>query len=153
MQTLDLNALVRDLLRLLRHDIAKLDLSTELASELPTVNGDAVQLQQVLLNLVTNACHAMANTEAKGRKLFVRTSASPEGVRVTVADRGCGIPTESLPLIFDSFYTTRPEGMGLGLTVCRTIIEAHHGRLWAENNSEGGASFHFLLPAAETSGK
>ncbi len=107
----------------------------------------------MLLNLVTNACNAMADVEPKGRKLFVRTSASPEGVRVTVADRGRGIPSESLPRIFNPFYTTRPEGMGLGLTVCRTIIEAHRGRLWAENNPAGGASFHFMLRAAEAFGK
>ncbi len=152
-QTLDLNAVARDLLKLLRRDMAKwnVDLSTELARELPAVNGDPVQLQQVLLNLVTNACHAMADAEPKSRKLFVHTGASPEGVRVTVTDRGRGIPPETLPRIFDSFYTTRTEGMGLGLTVCRTIIEAHHGRLWAENNSDGGASFHFMLPALETS--
>jgi signal transduction histidine kinase len=95
----------------------------------------------------------MTDAEPKSRKLFVHTGASPEGVHVTVADRGRGIPPESLPRIFDSFYTTRPEGMGLGLTVCRTIIEAHHGRLWAENNSQGGASFHFTLPAVKVSGK
>jgi two-component system CheB/CheR fusion protein len=155
MQPLDVNALVRDLLNLLRFDTAKwnVDLSTELAGELPAVNGDAVQLQQVLLNLVTNACHAMADAEPKDRKLFVRTSASPEGVRVTVADRGRGIPPESLPRIFDSFYSTRAEGMGVGLTVCRAIIEAHYGRLLAENNPDGGASFHFMLPAVEASGK
>jgi signal transduction histidine kinase len=155
MQHVDLSALVRDLLKLLRHDMANwdVDLSIKLAAELPAVNGDAVQLQQVLLNLVTNACNAMADAEPKSRKLFVRTSASPEGVRVTVADRGRGIPTESLPRIFDSFYSTRPEGMGLGLTVCHAIIAAHHGRLWAENNPEGGASFHFMLPAVEASGK
>ncbi len=154
-QPLDLSAVVRDLLKLLRHDMVNwdVDLSTELARKLPRINGDPVQLQQVLLNLVTNACHAMANTEAKGRKLFVRTSALPEGVRVTVADRGRGIPPETLPRIFDSGYTTRPEGVGLGLTVCRAIIDGHHGKLWAENNSDGGASFHFMLPAAETSGK
>jgi signal transduction histidine kinase len=150
LKPLDLSALVRDLLRLLRRDIAKwhVGLSTELARELPAVQGDSVQLQQVLLNLVTNACHAMADTEPKSRKLLVRTHASPEGVRVTVADRGPGIPPENLPRIFDSFYTTSPEGMGLGLTACRAIIDAHHGKLWAENNSDGGASFHFLLPAA-----
>jgi two-component system CheB/CheR fusion protein len=155
MQPLDLSALVRDLVKLLQHDIAKwnVDLSTELAGELPAVNGDAVQLQQVLLNLVTNGCHAMADAEPKGRKLFVRTSASPEGVRVTVADRGRGIPPESLPRIFDSFYSTRPEGMGLGLTVCRAIIDLHRGKLWVENNRDGGASFHFMLPAVEASGK
>src|SRR4029077_13365339 len=149
------STLVRDLLKLLRHDMTKwdVDLSTEFASELPAVNGDPVQLQPVLLNLVTKACHAMADAEPKGRKLCVRTGASPEGVRVTVADRGCGIPPESLPRIFDSFYTTRPEGMGLGLTVCRAIIVAHRGRLWAENNSDGGASFHFVLPAVEASAK
>jgi signal transduction histidine kinase len=83
----------------------------------------------------------------------VRTSASPEGVRVTVADRGRGIPPESLPRIFDSFYSTRPEGMGLGLTVCRAIIDLHNGKLLAENNPDGGASFHFMLPAVDASGK
>jgi PAS domain S-box-containing protein len=155
MQPVDLNAAVRDLLKLLQRDMTKwdVDLDTELARELPAVNGDPVQLQQVLLNLVTNACNAMADAEPKGRKLRVRTAASAEGVCVTVADRGRGIPPESLTRIFDSFYTTRPEGMGLGLTVCRTIIEAHHGRLWAENNSDGGASFHFTLPAVKASGK
>jgi signal transduction histidine kinase len=150
MQPLDLSALVRDLLKMLQHDLAKwgVDLSTELASELPAVNGDAVQLQQVLLNLITNARNAMADAEPKSRKLFVRTSASPEGVRVTVADHGRGIDPESLPRIFDAFYSTRPEGMGLGLAVCRAFIMAHCGRLWAENNPDGGASFHFMLPAA-----
>lgn len=155
MQSLDLSALVRDLVKLLQHDITKwnVDVSTELASELPAVKGDTVQLQQVLLNLVTNACHAMADADPKCRKLFVRTSASHEGVRVTVADRGRGIFPESLPRIFDPFYSTRPDGMGLGLTVCRAIIESHHGRLWAENNHDGGASFHFMLPAMEGSAK
>jgi signal transduction histidine kinase len=155
MQPVDLNAVVRDLLKLLQRDMTKwdVDLDTELARELPAVNGDPVQLQQVLLNLVTNACNAMADAEPKGRKLRVRTASSAEGVCVTIADRGRGIPPESLTRIFDSFYTTRPEGMGLGLTVCRTIIEAHHGRLWAENNSDGGASFHFTLPAVKASGK
>jgi signal transduction histidine kinase len=155
LQPLDLSAVVRDVLKLLRRDIAKwgVDLKSELARDLPTVNGDPVQLQQVLLNLITNACNAVAHAEPEGRKLFVRTEASPEGVRVTVADRGRGIPTESLPRIFDSFYTTGPEGMGLGLTLCRAIIDAHRGRIWAENNSDGGASFHFSLPAMEAPGK
>jgi PAS domain S-box-containing protein len=155
MQSLDLNALVRDLLKLLQHDVAKwdVDLSTELASELPAVNRDPVQLQQVLLNLVTNGCNAMTDAERKGRKLFVRTNALPEGVRVTVADSGRGIPPESLPRIFDPFYSTRADGMGLGLTVCRAIIDSHCGRLWAENNPDAGASFHFMLPAVEASGK
>jgi signal transduction histidine kinase len=155
MRPLDLSIVVRDLLKLLQHDMTKweVELITELASELPAVEGDPVQLQEVLLNLVTNACNAMADAEPKGRKLFVRTITAPEGVRVTVTDRGRGIPTETLPRIFDSFYTTRPQGMGLGLTVCRAIIDAHHGRLWAENNPEGGASFHFMLPALEAFGK
>jgi two-component system sensor histidine kinase DctS len=126
-------------------------LSTELASGLPAVNGDAVQLQQVLLNLVSNACNVLADAEPKDRKIFLRTNASPEGVRVTVADRGRGIPPEDLPRIFDSFFTTRPEGMGLGLSVCRAIIDVHRGRIWAENNPDGGASFHFTLPAAGAS--
>jgi two-component system CheB/CheR fusion protein len=153
MRPLDLNAVVRDLLKLLRHDMAKwnVDLSTELAGELPTIEGDSVQLQEVILNLVTNAGDAMADAEPKSRQLIVRTSASPEGVHLTVTDRGRGIPPESLTCIFDSFYTTRPDGMGLGLSVCRLIIDAHHGILWAENNPDGGASFHFVLPAMEVS--
>jgi two-component system, LuxR family, sensor kinase FixL len=104
------------------------------------------------LNLITNGCHAMADIARPGRRLTVRTEfRAEEGVRVTVSDVGHGIPEEHLPHIFDPFFTTRPAGMGLGLTVCRTIVNAHQGKLWAENNGDRGASFHVVLPRANAS--
>jgi len=92
----------------------------------------------------------MSDVGAPGRRLTVRTSfACSEGVRVTISDAGHGIPDDNLERIFEPFCTTRPEGMGLGLTVCRTIISVHGGRLWAENNPDRGASFHFILPESD----
>jgi len=126
------------------------ELETHLAAALPPVSGDDVQLQQVLLNLIANACQAMATDTGSARQLLVRTSAAAGGgVQVTVADRGRGIPPEDLTRIFEPFVTSRADGMGLGLAVCRTIIRAHGGTLWAANNPEGGASFHFVVPGAE----
>ena len=150
-QPLALNELVRDVVKLAHGELtsADVDVRAELADDLPMISGDRVELQQVLLNLITNGCHAMSGAARPGRQLLVRTGfRDDEGVRVTVADVGHGIPDEHLSHIFDPFFTTRPEGMGLGLTVCRTIVNAHEGRLWAENNPERGASFHFVLPRA-----
>jgi signal transduction histidine kinase len=144
---IDLNLVVRDVLKLAQSElqIAKVALHTEL-SELPSIDGDRIQLQQLLLNLISNACNAMAGVEG-GRELTVRTNFNDgEGVHVIVSDRGDGIPADNLSHLFDPFFTTRPGGMGLGLTVCRTIASAHHGRLWAENNPDRGASFHFVVP-------
>jgi C4-dicarboxylate-specific signal transduction histidine kinase len=144
-----MNELVRDVVKLAHGELtsADVDLRAELADDLPMISGDRVELQQVLLNLITNGCHAMSGVARPGRQLLVRTGFRvAEGVRVTVADVGHGIPDNQLSHIFDPFFTTRPEGMGLGLTVCRTIVNAHEGRLWAENNPERGASFHFVLP-------
>jgi two-component system sensor kinase FixL len=125
-----------------------MELSMALAADLPPVSGDSVQLQQVLLNLINNACAAMADVAAA--RLVVRTAfCEGEGVGMSVSDSGRGIPVEDLARVFEPFFTTRPQGMGLGLAVCRTIISAHHGRLWAENNSDRGASFHVVLPVAE----
>jgi signal transduction histidine kinase len=150
-QPLAMNELVRYVLKLARGELLArgVELSTDLAEDLPPVSGDRVQLQQVLLNLITNACHAMADTEAAGRRLTVRTGLSASGVWVTVVDDGPGIAPEHMSRIFEPFFTTRPEGMGLGLTVCRTIIGAHKGMLWAENNAVRGASFHVVLPGAD----
>jgi two-component system, LuxR family, sensor kinase FixL len=121
--------------------------NVQLALDLPAVNGDAVQLQQVLLNLVVNSCDAMAGLEAIDRRLLVRTElANGNDVLVSVADRGQGIPFEKMERIFEPFFTTKTLGMGLGLTVCRTIISAHGGRLWVMNNPERGATFQFTLP-------
>jgi two-component system sensor kinase FixL len=151
-QQINVNELVRHVLHLAHRGLVSkdVDLHTALAQELPLISGDSVPLQQLLLNLITNACNAMSDVGAPGRRLIVRTSfALGEGVRVTVSDSGHGIPDDNLERIFEPFFTTRPEGMGLGLTVCRTIISVHGGRLWAENNPDRGASFHFILPESD----
>jgi C4-dicarboxylate-specific signal transduction histidine kinase len=153
-QPTDVNELVRQVTQFAHGELVRtdVDLQTELATNLPPISGDDVQLQQVLLNLVANACHAMADGAASSRRLVVRTNvAVGDGVHVTVSDRGSGVPADDLERIFEPFVTSRGDGMGLGLAVCRTIIRAHGGTLWAENNAEGGASFHFVLPAGASS--
>lgn len=147
---LDLNALLTDTLRLLRSDLLnqQVTLHADLAPGLPTVCADRVQLQQVLINLVVNACDAMRELPAAERKLVLRTAATDRGeVQLSVVDRGCGLPSERPDRVFESFYTTKPGGMGLGLSVCRTIVQAHGGRLWAEGHDGPGASFHVSLGA------
>ena len=148
-RTLEVNDVVLDVLKLLRSDLLNRDVvvSTELAAGLPTVDGDPVQLQQVLLNLVMNGCDSMDGAPGD-RRMTLRTAAAAAGeVEVSVADRGRGIPPGDLERIFEPFVSTKAEGMGLGLAVCRTIVAAHRGRLWAANNADRGASFHFTLPA------
>jgi len=146
---LEVNGVVHDVLRLMRSDLLNRDVavSTELAAGLPAVDGDPIQLQQVLLNLVVNGCDAM-DGQSGDRRLTLRTAAAAGGeIEMSVADRGRGIPPGDLERIFEPFVSTKAEGMGLGLAVCRTIVAAHHGRLWAANNADRGASFHFTLPA------
>jgi PAS domain S-box-containing protein len=150
-QPFDLNEAVREVLKLVRSDLVNQGVAvhTELAPALPAVNADRVQLQQVLLNLVMNACDAMAGGPAGDHKLIIRTGlAGNEGIRVSVADRGVGLAPDNLEKVFEPFFTTKVQGMGLGLSVCRTIITAHGGKLWAANNPERGATFHFTLPAS-----
>jgi two-component system, LuxR family, sensor kinase FixL len=145
---LDINELVESVLKLMRSDLINQHVAAhvELAPDLPLVDGDEVQLQQVLLNLVINACDAMAAVEASERRLLVCTElAGSREVRVSVADQGCGIPLEKIERIFESFFTTKEIGMGLGLAVCRTIISAHGGKLWAMNNPDRGATLQFTL--------
>src|SRR4029077_13498390 len=122
----------------------------ELARNLPIVSGDPVQLQQVLLNLVINACDAMVDCETPERRLLIRTETENGNgeVLVSVTDRGGSVPVEKMEQIFEPFFTTKEKGMGLGLSVCRTIIAAHRGKLWATNNFDRGATFHFTLPVA-----
>jgi PAS domain S-box-containing protein len=149
----ELRSVVDDVLKLLRSDLLSqgVIVTTELADRLPRVLGDEVQIEQVLVNLVANACDAMAAKDSGAR--CVRLSADLEdsgAVRVSVADTGCGLPAEDLERVFEPFVTTKTQGMGLGLTVCRTIVGAHGGRLWAVNNEGGGATFHFTLPVFET---
>jgi signal transduction histidine kinase len=116
--------------------------------ELPCIQGDRVQLQQVMLNLIVNAIQSMSGVEDGNRELHISTvNIEPEGVCVAVRDTGHGLRQESLPCLFEPFYTTKPDGMGMGLSICRAIIEAHGGRLWATGCEPRGALFQFTIPA------
>jgi PAS domain S-box-containing protein len=148
-QLLDLDEVIRDVLRIVRSDLLNRNTRTslDLDGHLPTVLGDHVQLQQVLMNLLMNGCDAMKEMPVDKRVLVVSTrQTSGNAVRVTVQDCGHGIPSSELERIFEPFVTTKQTGLGLGLAVCSTIIRSHHGRLIAENLPSGGASFSFELP-------
>jgi two-component system, LuxR family, sensor kinase FixL len=148
--SVQINEVVEDVLKLIRSDLVnqKVTVNCELARHLPDVTGDPVQLQQVLLNLVVNACDAMVECSTPERRLIIRTGTENGNgaVLVSVTDRGSSIPEEKIEKIFEPFFTTKEKGMGLGLSVCRTIIAAHRGKLWAANNADCGATFHFSLP-------
>jgi two-component system sensor kinase FixL len=147
--SLRINKVVRDVLKLMRSDLInqKVTVDCELARNLPTVTGDPIQLQQVLLNLVVNACDAMTECNTPERRLLIRTGIEngSSAVTVSITDRGGSIPEEKMEQIFEPFFTTKEKGMGLGLSVCRTIIAAHRGKLWVTNNTDRGATFHFSL--------
>jgi PAS domain S-box-containing protein len=147
-QSVDLNQVARDVLWLVAGDARKRNvlLHTEFG-ELPPVLGDRTQLEQVLLNLVVNGLEAMDNTTESERHLTLTTFLGEKGsVEVVVRDRGPGIPEEQMQQLFDSFFTTRKDGMGLGLSIAKSIVVAHNGHIWVENESYGGASFHFTIP-------
>jgi two-component system, LuxR family, sensor kinase FixL len=148
MTEIDLNELVLDVRALLHSDLIRRRVSadTELEPSLAPVFGERVQLQQVLINLVGNACDAMVGTAAHQRLVTISTNLTPEGwVQLSVRDHGDGIPQEGLDRIFDAFFTTKENGLGLGLAICRSIATAHGGRLWAVNEPSGGATFHLAL--------
>jgi two-component system sensor kinase FixL len=145
----DVSELIGEVAALVRSDAAARHVKLELivADHLPPVYGDLVHLQQVLLNLIVNGMDALDGANVKERR--VRVTASLDGsqaVAIAVSDSGHGIPADTFTHIFDPFFTTKPKGMGMGLPICRTIIEAHKGRLWAENQGGGGAAFRFTLP-------
>ena len=145
----DINAVVQDVLNLLDGDAVRRSVQVRptLARNLPSVYADRTQLEQVLLNLVVNGMDAMDDVPETARHLTVRTALTSNGsVEVTVSDCGTGIASEKLPLLFESFFTTRKEGIGLGLSIAKSIVDAHHGRIWAENNRGSGATFHFTMP-------
>ena len=121
---------------------------TRLSEGLFPVHGDRVQLQQVVLNLLLNAVEAMGSVEAAPRDLLISTKQDRTGLLVAVRDSGPGIDPSHLERVFDAFYTTKSSGMGMGLSICRSIVDAHGGRLWAEANEPRGAIFQFNLPAA-----
>ncbi len=148
-QPVDLNEIVEEVLKLVRVDLGRhgVTAQTELPPGLPKIDADRVHLQQVVLNLVLNAADAMANNPADSRALIVRTGhLKDEGLFLSVTDDGIGIAPEQLEKVFEPFYTTKSHGMGLGLSVCRTIVAAHGGKLLATNNPTRGATFRFVLP-------
>jgi len=148
LKPIDINAVVKDVFGLLEIEAAarKVSTSCEFAEGLPSVAADRVHVQQVIMNLVVNALDAMAETPEHRRKLVVRTATNNGGVEVSVADSGPGVPDDKLARLFDPFFTTKLDGMGMGLSIARTIVERHKGRIWAENNRHGGAMFSFTLP-------
>jgi C4-dicarboxylate-specific signal transduction histidine kinase len=149
-QHLDINAAINEAVVLARSAIIENSASVQirLAEGLLPVHGDRVQLQQVVLNLLLNAIEAMSSVEAGPRELLISTEQTQEnGVLVTVRDSGPGIDQEHAERVFDAFYTTKTSGVGMGLPICRSIIGAHGGRLWADTNEPRGAVFQFTLPA------
>jgi len=149
-EVVDLNAAILEVTALSRSEAIKtgVTVATQLAEELPDIQCDRVQLQQVMLNLIVNAIHSMSGVEDGNRELQISTvSIEPVGVCVAVRDTGHGLRPESLPRLFEPFYTTKPDGMGMGLSICRSIIEAHGGRLWATECEPRGALFQFTIPA------
>jgi signal transduction histidine kinase len=149
-ESVDLNAATREVTALLLGELQhnRVSLQLELAQDLRTVTGDRIQLQQVILNLVRNASDAMAAVDDRPRQLLIRTEDEDgDRVRVSVRDAGVGVDPQNLSKMLDAFYTTKSDGMGIGLSVSRSIIERHHGRLWAEPNDGPGATFLFSIPS------
>lgn len=147
---LDINDVIREGSRLVQREAIThgASLRLELAPELPSILGDRVQLQQVIINLVINAIQAMASVTDRPRTLLIRSQQSEDGhVLVAVRDSGTGIEAKSVNKLFKAFFTTKPSGMGMGLSICRTIIEAHSGQVSAANNSGPGATFQLILPS------
>jgi len=148
-ELLDLNEITREVIALSLSDLqrCRVVLQSELAEDLPAITGDRIQLQQVILNLLRNASDAMAGVHDRPRQLLIRTEPDDGNrVRVSVRDAGAGVDPQNMNKLFDAFYTTKSDGMGIGLSVSRSIIERHHGRLWAESNDGPGATFSFSIP-------
>jgi signal transduction histidine kinase len=148
-QRLDPNLLVREVLTIVHGDLVTrgVEASTRLEPGLPPIEGDRVQLEQVMLNLVVNACEAMAGGTGEGRRLEIRSALEGEFVLLSFADRGPGFRAEQYEQMFEPFFTTKPQGLGLGLSISRSIVRAHGGRLWGSAVPGHGAIFHIALPA------
>ena len=149
---IDLNELVTNVAHVVRPDAVgySCEVETSLAEDLPPIEGDPVQIQQVLVNLVSNALDAMRQTPPDRRKVEISTAGNGEGeVRLSVRDHGTGIRTEVHDRLFDQFFTTKEHGLGMGLAIVRSIVEAHGGKIDAENVADGGACFYFTLPVTK----
>jgi C4-dicarboxylate-specific signal transduction histidine kinase len=146
---LDINDAIKEVMALVQRELSshRVLLRTELAPALPMILGDRVQLQQVITNLVMNGVEAMQPTTDRTRELMIRSQEDEKRrVLVTVTDSGIGISAENADRLFNAFFTTKSGGLGMGLSICRSIVEAHGGRLWATANLPHGATFHFALP-------
>ena len=145
----DINEALLEIIRLTHGEAEtnSISVQTELAPALPPVHGDRIQLQQVLLNLIINAVEAMSGVSEEAREVLISIANDPAGgVLVTVRDSGPGLSPESFDRLFDAFYTTKASGTGMGLSICRSIVEAHGGRIWASHGVGPGATFQFTLP-------
>ena len=147
-----LQTIAKEVSALVRTDAIerRISLETAVPDDMPPVRGDRVQLSQVLLNLVVNALEAVSATANRERRIRISARNGEGNIEVAVTDSGTGIPAPLLPRIFDAFVTTKPTGLGIGLSVAHDIVARHAGRLWAENNPEGGATFRFTLPAVSS---
>jgi signal transduction histidine kinase len=153
-EAVDLNEVTREVMALSLSDLQRnrVILRSELAKDLPAITGDRIQLQQVILNLLRNASDAMVDVHDRPRQLLVRTEREDgDRVRVSVRDAGVGVDPQNVDKLLDAFYTTKTDGMGIGLSISRSIIERHHGRLWAEANDGPGATFSFSIPSGPAS--
>jgi two-component system, LuxR family, sensor kinase FixL len=151
-ERLHVNETIQEVLALARPEVRKhrVAVRTQLASDLPAVLGDRVQLQQVMLNLILNGIEAMSTVGDRPRELLISTHRDTPDVRIAVRDSGTGLDSQQADRIFDAFYTTKPTGMGMGLSISRSIIENHGGRLWAEANDGHGATFQFTVSQHES---
>jgi C4-dicarboxylate-specific signal transduction histidine kinase len=149
-EPLDINETVLEVIAVTQGEILRsgVSLQTWLANDLPLIRGDRIQLQQVMLNLIMNAIEAMREVSKGSRELLIGSEKyASNRVLITVRDSGPGLNPESFDRLFDAFYTTKPSGMGMGLSICHSIIEAHGGKMWAAANVPHGAAFQFALPA------
>jgi signal transduction histidine kinase len=145
----DINGIIHELLTLLEGEAHRYPIAmrTELSTELPRIMVDRVKLQQVFMNLVINAIEAMKDS---GGELTVNSELQDGQLQFSVSDTGVGLPMEKMDQIFSAFFTTKPQGSGMGLAISRSIVESHGGRLWATANDGRGATFHFTLPTHMT---
>jgi two-component system sensor kinase FixL len=150
-KALDVNEMINEVILLIRNElvIRGLDLAFDPAADLPSVVGDRVQVQQVVLNLVRNALEAMADTPRQLRRVVIRTQRDGPNTTVSVSDAGPPISEAVFAALFEPFHTTKPDGLGMGLAISRSIIQAHGGRIWAERNADRGLTVHFTLPCSQ----
>ena len=147
-ELVDVNDIIREMIVLLRGEATRYSISirTALATDLPVVMGDRVQLQQVMMNLIINSIEAMKSVDGN-REVAIQSQQEKDGhILVSVSDTGVGLPSQESTQIFNAFFTTKPDGTGMGLSISRSIVESHGGRLWAAGNNPRGAYFHFTLP-------